>query len=200
MTMTMQTPTMSPAFAGARKLSRFAAVLFTIAFLVMLFVVMTVPAIVIFPTTPSGVELGVGLGNGVNVGFVSLTRSQAIGAMIAVELFYLPSVLMLYHTFKLFFCFAKGEVFAAKPISHMRAAGWWLITSFFASIAAMYLLDLCDRKAFYAFNGHTLHFPGALPGLSLWYIGALLTGIATTIAAHVMEEARAIAADNAEIV
>lgn len=191
------TPALSPSFDRARKLSRVMAVLFTGAFLVMLSVLIAIPIAAALKTTPSGIGLGVGLTNGLSVGFKNLTTWQSLGAVVAVELYFLPIVLMLYQTVRLFFCFSKGQVFADSPIARIRAAGLWLTASFFTSIAAVYLLNswgLLNSPVL------PLHFPGALLGLSLWFNGKLFTGIATTIAAYVMEEARRIAADNAEIV
>jgi hypothetical protein len=73
----------------------------------------------VYPKTPSGVGHGVGFMTGFGVGFGSLTHWQAIGAMIATELTFAPTVLVLYYMCKLFLCFANGEVFAAQPIAHI---------------------------------------------------------------------------------
>jgi hypothetical protein len=178
-------PALSPGFDRARKLSRFAAVLFALAFLVMLLVAVATPVAAFFPK-PRGVELGFGWGNGVRVNFAALKGWRSIGAIVAVEFMVLPSILTLYHTFRLFFCFTKGEVFAAQPISHIRAAGLWLTISFFSDIAGIILLRFCGIKS------------GA--PISASSLGAMSLGIATIIAAYVMEEARRIAADSAEIV
>jgi len=185
---------LSPSFGRARTLSRIMTVLFAIAFLVMLSTAVSAPVMVIFPKSPGGADLGIGLGNGVGVNFGALHGWPAINAMLTVELFCLPSVLMLYHILKLFFCFTRGEVFANNPIAHIRAAGLWLTASFFTSIAAVFLLDLFGVN-----HGGRFHFPGALPALVLWFSGKLFAGIATTIAAYVMAEARRIADENASI-
>jgi hypothetical protein len=147
---------------------------------------------------PSGVGFGIGLTNGWRVGFGSLTRWQAVGSMVGVELFVVPIVMALYHTFRLFFCFAKGEVFATRPIRNIRLAGLWLMFSFFTDIVGAFVLDWCGQKDL-PLPVH-LHFPGALIPLAIMYNYVLFIGFATTIAAYVMEEAQRIAADHAEIV
>jgi hypothetical protein len=121
---------------------------------------------------------------------------------VAANLIMVPELLILHHTRKLFFCFAGGEVFAAKPIAHIRAAGLWLTVSFFTGIAAIVLLDHYGLKNSLSplFPSHDHHFSGALIALFMEFKAALFTGIATIIAAYVMEEARRIAADHAEIV
>jgi len=192
------TPSLSPGFARARKLSRLAAVLFTLAFLLMLSVAASAVVFVFYQKTPSGVGFGIGLTNGVRVGFGSLTRWQAVGSMVGVELFVIPIVMALYHTFRLFFCFAKGEVFATRPIHHIRSAGLWLMFSFFTDMLGAFVLDICGQKNL-LLPIH-LHFPRSVVALTMMYNDALFIGFATTIAAYVMEEARRIAADNAEIV
>lgn len=188
------TPALSSGFDRARKLSRFMAVMFTIAFCVMLFVLVANLLTAIFPRH----NIGIGLEHGIRIPTGDLRGWQAVGALVAANLVLVPEVLILHHTRKLFFCFARGEVFAAKPIAHIRATGLWLTISFFTGIAAIYLLNQCGLKNL-IYPTH-LHFPGALPALMIEFKGALFTGIATTIAAYVMEEARRIAADHAEIV
>ena len=76
-------------------------------------------------------------------------------------------------------------MFAVKPIAHIRGAGLWLAASFFTDFAGLILLHYCGV---------------ATPVSPIAFLGALFTGIATAIAAYVMEEARRIAADHAEIV
>lgn len=90
-----------------------------------------------------------------------------------------PALFLLYHAIQVFGCFRKGEVFAVKPIKHIRAAGFWTIVWAFAPSAAQLIL-----------HGHVrLKFEPPL----------LAFGIATFIAAHVMAEARRIADENASI-
>jgi len=110
---------------------------------------------------------------------------RAAGATTGAALFLVPIVLTLHHARKLFGCFARGEVFAVKPIAHIRGVGLWLTASFFTDSAGLVLLHYCGV---------------ATPVSPIAFLGALFTGVATTIAAYVMEEARRIAADHAEIV
>jgi hypothetical protein len=169
-------------------------VFFTLAFLLMLFVLVAnfVTAIFQWP------NMGIGLEHGIRIPTGNLRGWQAVGAFVAASLVLVPDILILHHTRKLFFCFAKGEVFAEKPIAHIRAAGWLLSASFFMGITAIYLLQLCGQKN--AFLPVHLYFPTGLIGLSIEWKDELLFGISLIIAAYVMEEARRIAADNAEIV
>jgi hypothetical protein len=90
-----------------------------------------------------------------------------------------PALFLLYHAIKIFSSFAKGAVFATKPIAHIRAAGFWTIIWAFGPSAAQFILEHHIRMKFE-------------PAL-------LAFGIATFIAAHVMGEARRIAEENASI-
>jgi hypothetical protein len=188
------TPVLSSGFNRARKVSRFMAVFFTLAFLLMLFVLVAnlITAIFRFP------NIGIGLEHGIRIPTGDLRGGQAVMALVAATLVLVPTVLILHHARKLFFCFARGEVFATQPIAHIRAAGLWMTLSFFTGIAAVYLLELSGLKN--AFFPVSLRFPFAQPFLMLEFKGALLTGIPIVIAAYVMEEARRIAADHAEII
>jgi hypothetical protein len=170
------------------------AIFFTLAFWLMLFVLAANLAAAIFPRP----NIGLGLEHGIRIPTGDLRGWQALGAMVAANLILVPDVLILHHLRKLFFYFARGEVFAAKPIAHIRATGWWLTGSFFLGIVAVYLLQQLGLKnAIYA---NHINFPAGLLALSIEWKDALLMGIATIIAAYVMEEARCIAADHAEIV
>lgn len=193
------TPPLSSGLERARTLSRIMVGLFAIAFLLNLSMVITAPLFAIFQKTSSGAGLGFGLGERIIVGFASLTRGQAIGATIGMEIFALPRALAMYHIVRVFLCFSKGEVFAAKSIAHLRAGGWWLTAAFFASIAAIWLLSEWGGLVT-AGDVARFHFPGALIGLAIIFRSTLFTGIPIIIAATVMEEARRIAADHAEIV
>lgn len=194
-------PTLSPSFARARKLSLFVAVLFALGLLVMLGCVFSGVWFVFYPTTPSGISHGIGFMNGFGVGFGSLTHWEAIGAMIATELTFVPTVFVLYHMCKLFLCFGKGEVFATQPIAHIRWAGAWQIISFFTGVAAIYLLALSgiNKGGVYSLID-AQSIAHSLPSIAVRFENAIFTGIPIIIAAYVMDEARHIAADNAEIV
>jgi len=189
----------SPALGLARKLSRIMVALFAIALLLNLSIALTAPLFAIFQKTSSGAGLGFGLGERIIIGFGALTHMQAIGAVIGLEIFALPRALAMYHILRMFLCFAKGEVFAGRPIAHLRVAGWWLTATFFASIAAIWVESLCGGLVT-AGGAPQFHFPGALIGLAIIFRSCLFTGIPLLIAATVMEEARRIAADHAEII
>lgn len=191
-------PALSSSLGLARKLSRAMVGLFALALLLNLSMALTAPLFAIFQKTPGGAGLGYGLGEGIIVRFGSLTPAQATGATIGMELFAAPRILAMYNILRMFLCFSKGEIFAARPIAHLRAAGWWLTATFFASIAAVWLLH--SSGSLNPAGGVTLRFPAAVMGLAIFYRSALFTGIPLLIAAYVMEEARRIAADHAEIV
>lgn len=197
-TLTLSLP-LSSGFDRAKKLSRFTALLFAIAFLLDLSIVVTAPLFAIFQKTSGGAGLGFGLGERIIVGFGSLTHTQAIGAVIGMEIFALPRAFAMYHILRLFLCFARGEVFATKPIGHLRAAGWWLTACFFASIAAIWLMNALGGLVTAGDVPH-FRFPGAVIGLAVIFRSTLFTGIPVIIAATVMTEAQRIAADHAEII
>jgi hypothetical protein len=178
---TSLTPALSPRFSTARILSRVMAVIFTVAFLVMLFVLIASLAAVMLHMP----RIGVGLFPGLVLSLGDLSGWQAGQAMIGIALFLAPTIMTLHHTRKLFACFARGEVFAATPIAHIRWAGLWMCLSYFIDLASVGLLHHCC--------GVRAIGPVA-------FLGTGFTGVATTIAAYVMEEARRIAADHAEIV
>jgi hypothetical protein len=98
----------------------------------------------------------------------------------------IPILFLMHHARLLFRHFARGDVFAATAIAHIRAAGLWLIAYPFAGIAGGILVVASGVT-------HAVHH--IVPGL--W---PLATGVTTFIAAHVMAEAQRIAAENAEIV
>lgn len=190
-------PALSSSFSLARKLSRFVGVLFALGFLVMLSVAVSAIVFVFVPTTPSGVGFGIGFSQGFTAGFKGLDVWQRVGSMAGVELITVPTVLVLHHMRKLFFCFASGEVFATQPIAQIRWSGVWMTASFFTGIAGAFLL---------AASGQTqgimsvVRFPYAIPALALRFDDGIFTGVPLLIAAYVMAEARRIAADHAEIV
>ncbi|HVW74576.1 MAG TPA: hypothetical protein VHC39_13130 [Rhizomicrobium sp.] len=193
-------PALSARFARARTLSRFVATLFALGCLVMLGGVVSGVLFVFFPTTASGVGHGIGFMNGFGVGFGSKRGWSLIAAMVATELTFAPTVLVLYHLCRLFLCFAKGEVFSAQPIAHIRWAGLWQTISFFTGISAIYLLVMSgDRSGLYRLVAATPFFH-SLPNVAVRYENAIFIGVPIIIAAYVMEEAQRIAADHAGIV
>jgi hypothetical protein len=98
----------------------------------------------------------------------------------------LPALVLLHHAQRLFRLFARGEVFAPAPIHHIRVIGAWLIVWAFASTAGHIALNLATGA--HPVIGHVQFEPPLLA-----------FGIATTIAATVMAEARRIADENASI-
>ena len=182
-------PAPSDGFARARKLSRIMAVLFTIGFWLSLAGAVLILATPLDPIIERGGHGMVGHGvvgiNDITVSLEGLSVLQCIWVMLALEISIVPAVFLMHHTRRVFGHFAKDEIFVLPVIGHIRHAGQWLIISFFADIAAQNLLK-------------TLHLmPSGPTHGSSW---PLVIGVVTFIAAYVMEEARRIAADNAEIV
>jgi hypothetical protein len=182
------TPSLSPAFSRARTLSRIIAILFTLFFwfTVFMLAMVVVRAIVPLPNTGYGLELGTRIPLG------DMTGWRFVGGAAAVILLLGPDAMILHHARKLFGCFAKGEVFAARPIAHLHWTGLWLIVSFFTGVAAVHILNVMGAANDGRPNGLV---PTIIESKTIFFIG-----LATTIAAYVMEEARRIAADHAEIV
>jgi hypothetical protein len=113
------------------------------------------------------------------VSVAGLPMPERVNAVLAIIVRTLPALVLLYHAIQVFGCFRKGEVFASRPIAHIRAAGFWTIVWAFAPSAAQLILE-----------GHVrMKFEPPL----------LAFGIATFIAAHVMAEAQRIADENASI-
>lgn len=192
---------LSPGLARARQLSRLVALLFALGFLVMLSCAASGVYFMFVPTTPAGIGHVVGFMNGFGVGFGDVQGWPRVAAMAATELTYVPTVLALYHLCRLFLCFARGEVFAAQPIAHIRWAGLWEIVSFFTGTGAIYLLVLAGIKGdIYDAIRRSPDLLTALASTAAHYENAIFVGVPIIIAAYVMEEARRIAADHAEIV
>jgi hypothetical protein len=181
----MGTPTfpLSPGFSRARLLSRVMAVLFSISFWMTLFASVVCLAIPLTSLDPHG-HFGVGYHH-IRVSLDGLSIGQLLWVLLAVETTILPLVFLMHHTRRVFGHFAKGEVFVLPVIGHIRHAGLWLILSFFANIGSQTMLRATGLMP-----------PGLAEG-STW---PLVIGVVTFIAAYVMEEARRIAADHAEIV
>lgn len=173
-------PALSPAFERARKLSVFMLGVFTFAFWMTLALLVAIPVMVAIPGANGSLDLGYAI-----VSFAKLSGLQRIGAGLALAIGAIPVLLLMHHARRLFRHFARGEVFTATAIGHIRAAGVWLIVSFFAAIAGRIVLALSGVPQ------------TSQNDAGLW---PLITGITTFIAAHVMTEAARIAAENAEIV
>jgi hypothetical protein len=122
--------------------------------------------------------------DGITVSLGGLSFGQRVWVLVAIEMAAVPVVFLMYHAQQVFSHFARGEVFVLPVIAHIRHAGLWLIISFFAYIAGRVVLNVAKLS------------PGPAHGTA-W---PLVIGVTTTIAAYVMEEARRIAAENAEIV
>ena len=174
------TPVLSPSFERARSLSRLLARLFAIGFWLTLFYLAVVAFLMVVPLAK---EIGwddaalVPLASGHSLG------ERLLGAF-SLSVGVLPGLFLLTHAWRLFRCFAAGQVFAAEPVAHIRAIGMWLIVSAVATLFA--------KIGLAAANGHPIE-----AGLK---VETIIYGIATFVAAHVMAEARRIANENAGFV
>lgn len=166
-------PSLSPSFERARFWSGILRWFFVINFGVTALWLASTPLLLIWPEIASynldGSLVAV-------AGQPMPERINAIGAIIVRTI---PALVLLYHAIRIFGCFAKGEVFAPTPITHIRAAGFWTIVWAFAPSAAQLILEHHVR----------IKFEPAL----------LAFGVATFIAAYVMGEAQRIADENASI-
>ncbi|MES2472033.1 MAG: hypothetical protein V4601_04225 [Pseudomonadota bacterium] len=163
----------SPSFERARNLSGLLWWFFVINFGVTALWLASAPVLLVWP------EIGSFNLDDTIVSMAGLPMPERIRAVAALVVSTLPALVLLYHAIQVFGCFRKGEVFAARPIAHIRAAGFWTIVWAFAPSAAQLILQ-----------GHVrMKFEPAL----------LAFGIATFIAAHVMAEAQRIADENASI-
>ncbi|HKU54149.1 MAG TPA: hypothetical protein VJP60_02205 [Rhizomicrobium sp.] len=164
---------LSPTFERARALSKVLRWFFIINLGVTAVWVASVLALLIWPQaanySPDGSLISV----------AGLPMPERITAVAATIIRTAPALVLLYHAIKIFGCFARGEVFAATPITHIRAAGFWTIIWAFAPALSELVLQ----------HQHVVKFN--LPLLAF--------GIATFIAAHVMGEAQRIADENASI-
>jgi len=164
---------LSPTFERARSLSNVLRWFFVINFGVTALWLAAVAALLIWPQiasySPDGSLMSV----------AGLPMPERINAVAAITIRTAPALVLLYHAIKIFGCFAKGEVFAATPIAHIRAAGFWTILWAFTPALSEIVLD----------HQHIVKFDPPL----------LAFGIATFIAAHVMGEAQRIADENASI-
>jgi hypothetical protein len=170
---THSTLLLSPGFERARTLSKTLWWFFVINFGITALWLASVPVLLIWPEIAS-YNL-----DGSLVSVAGQPMPERINSVLAILVRTAPALVLLYHAIQIFGCFAKGQVFAAKPIIHIRAAGLWTIIWAFAPSAAQLILE-----------GHVrMKFEPAL----------LAFGVATFIAAHVMAEARRIADENASI-
>ncbi len=96
-----------------------------------------------------------------------------------------PGLFILFHGRKLFAGFARGVVFTEASIAHLKALGFWLIGSAVLGVVVQLLFFAIAQIRHPDFDMHLVSF---------------LYGAMTYVAAYVMDEARRIAADNAEIV
>jgi len=164
---------LSPTFERARVLSNVLRWFFIINLGVTAVWLASVLALLIWPQaanySPDGSLMSV----------AGLPMPERINAVAAITIRTAPALVLLYHAIKIFGCFAKGEVFAATPIAHIRAAGFWTILWAFTPALSEIVLD----------HQHIVKFDPPL----------LAFGIATFIAAHVMGEAQRIADENASI-
>jgi hypothetical protein len=169
---------LSPAFERARSLSRLLATLFAIGFVLTMFYLVVVAVLMVVPLADT-----IGWEDNALVPLAGHSLGARITGAFFLAVGVLPGLFLLVQARRLFAGFAKGEVFNAGAIAHVRAVGLWLVVSTFATLLA--------KIGLAAANGQT-------PNADL-KIDTLIVGIATFVAAHVMAEARRIADDNAGI-
>ena len=170
-------PYLSPSFDRARTLSRILAVLFTIGFWLALALAICVPPLAVWPHAGS-IKWDTYL-----IEFTGLSTARRAWLLAAVEVGMIPYLFLLHHARKLFGCFWRGEVFAIASVSHIRAAGFWLVISALAGMAAKIgIYSATNIKTDVELDERSLVF-----------------GIVTFIAAYVMAEARRLADENASI-
>lgn len=164
---------LSPTFERARTLSNSLHWFFVINFGVTALWLAAVAALLIWPQIASYSP------DGSLASVAALPMPGRMNEVAAIVIRTGPALVVLYHAIKIFGCFAKGEVFAATPIIHIRAAGFWTTLWAFTPALSQIVLD----------HQHIVKFDPPL----------LAFGIATFIAAHVMGEAQRIADENASI-
>jgi len=173
-----QAPILSPAFDKARRLSRILARVFAVFFwLVLVYLAL---ASLLMAVAPVGVTLD---WQDVMLPLAGHSAGEHLLGAFSLALGVLPGLFLLRHAQRLFGCFARGEVFADRPVAHIRAAGFWLVVSAIAAMIAKIGLNSAS---------------GTHANIEL-DIQSLVFGAATFVAAHVMAEARRIADDNAGI-
>src|SRR5213075_1718327 len=126
---------LSPTFERARLLSNVLRWFFIINFWVTAVWLAGVPLLLIWPEAAS-YNL-----DGSLVSVASLAMPERINAVAAVVVRTAPALVLLYHAIKLFGCFTKGEVFAVRPITHIRAAGLWTVIWAFAPVLSELVLQ-----------------------------------------------------------
>jgi len=172
-------PILSPGFDKARRLSRFLARTFAVFFwLVLVYLAL---ASLLMAIAPEGVSLA--WQDDTMLPLAGHTTGEHLLGAFSLAVGVLPGLFLLRHAQRLFECFARGEVFADRPVAHIRAAGFWLVVSAIAAMIAKIGLNSAS---------------GAHTNIEL-DIQSLVFGAATFVAAHVMAEARRIADDNASI-
>ena len=176
-------PELSPGFDRARRVSRTMTVLLAIGFWVTLAWLIASSLLLFWPEAGGWGSVA----GGTVIPPASLSFGSRAGAIFAIFLGTAPSVLILRHGERVFAHFAKGEVFAAEAIAHIRSAGIWLIVAAFAPAVEQISFNLFAAVRPVAHN------------LDLRPI-MLFFGIAVYVAAYVMAEARRIADDNASFV
>ena len=182
---------LSPAFDRARRISGFLSVILSIGFwlvlVVLVLIVCGIIALLIIqpdPATLKDAKLGV---NGVKIQLDKLSEAQRLIAAAALVATTAPTLFILHHARRVFRHFRQGEVFQAAPIEHIRQTGIWLMISLGASFVGEILIDLAVRPQPEAIDLNTDPL-------------SLLFGLAVYVAASVMQEARRIADDHANII
>lgn len=173
-----EAPILSPTFQKARRLSRILARTFTVFFWLLL--VYLALASFLMAVAPEGVSLD---WQDAMLPIAGHTVGEHLLGAVSLMIGVLPGLFLLRHAQRLFACFARGDVFAAEPVAHIRAAGFWLVVSAIAAMIAKIGLNSAS---------------GTHGNIELDVQG-LVFGAATFVAAHVMAEARRIADENASI-
>jgi len=164
---------LSPSFERARTLSNVLRWFFILNFGV---TALWLAWVLILPIWPQAASYSP---DGSLASLAGLPMPGRINAVAATIIRTAPALVLLRHAVKIFGCFARGEVFTATPITHIRAAGFWTVIWAFAPALAEIVLQ----------HQHIVKFNAPL----------LAFGAATFIAAYVMGEAQRIANENASI-
>jgi hypothetical protein len=166
-------PNLLPSFERGRTLSGILRWCFTINFGI---TALWLAWVLILPIWPQAASYSP---DGTLASLAALPMPGRINAVAATIIRTAPALVLLRHAIQIFGCFARGEIFTATPITHIRAAGFWTVIWAFAPVLAEIVLQ----------HQHIVKFNPPL----------LAFGIATFIAAYVMGEGVRIADENASI-
>jgi len=164
---------LSPSFDTARRLSRLLNAVFSLWFWLTAIWIVCLPLVMVWPDAGSlAVYHQV-------IRFTDRSAAGLAGIAVQVVLATVPLLLVLHHARRLFASFARGDVFTAPVVGHIRGAGHWLIVCGVAGLFVFRNMQQIDRDS---------------------AMVMLIFGIVTTVVGYVMAEAQRIAADHAGIV